>query len=108
MNDVQTVNTASVTKTEGGISLKGNILFSTVSSVLYEACTHLEHNIEISKTDLIVVDISAVEKIDSSGISLLLAFKRLCDSHHKIIHISGAQPQAISLITTNKLHKILL
>lgn len=92
-----------ITVTEKGLSLKGSLLFSTVSSILSEGCSLLENH----NSDSINIDMSSVDKIDSAGISLLLAWRRLCDTSSKKLQIIGAQEQAISLITTNKLEYLL-
>lgn len=95
--------TSLVTFTEKGIRLSGELVFSTVSQVMKEGCLHLENH----KADSIIIDLSEVKKIDSAGITLLLAWKRLCDMVNKNFQVNGSQEQATSLITTNKLHKIL-
>jgi ABC-type transporter Mla MlaB component len=103
MGETQTVDTISVNTIEDGLTLKGRLLFSTVSSVLREGGSLLENH----KADSINIDMSGVEKIDSAGITLLLAWKRLCDANNKKFHINHAQKQVISLITTNKLEGLL-
>jgi len=102
MSDSQ-VTTAMVVVTEKGIKLQGNLLFSTVASVLPESCSLLESH----TADSLAIDMSGIDKIDSAGITLLLAWKRLCDAHNKKFQIVGAKKQAVSLITTNKLERLL-
>lgn len=92
-----------VNLTDKGISLAGNLIFSTVSDVLQQGSTHLENH----QANEISINLSEVNKIDSSGIALLLGWKRLCDSQNKSYAIEAAQDQATSLITTNKMHQVL-
>ncbi len=93
----------SVIVTNNGVDLKGNLTFSAVSSVLSEGCKLLESH----QADSVNINLADVKKIDSAGIALLLEWKRLCDRNNKSYQVVGAQKQAISLITTNKVQGIL-
>jgi phospholipid transport system transporter-binding protein len=103
MSQSQVPQTTTVSMLENDLSLRGNLLFSTISSILTVGCKMIENN----KADTITIDMSEVEKIDSAGIALLLAWKRLCDSNNKKYCLKGTSQQVISLINTNKLEKIL-
>ncbi len=89
--------------TENGLSVSGNLLFSNVSLTLLKGIKELESH----KADSIVLDLSQVEKIDSAGITLLLAWRRLCESRDKPFEIIAMQEQPRSLITANKMHTVL-
>jgi len=92
-----------VITTENGLSVSGNLLYSNVSSVIAKGIKQLEsHN-----ADSIVIDLSQVNKIDSAGITLFLAWRRLCEAKGKSFRINAAQEQPRSLITTNKMHLVL-
>lgn len=93
----------SVITTDKGIDLKGSLVYSTISSVLSEGCKLLEKH----QTDSVSINLDDVKRIDSAGITLLLEWKRLCDKNNKSFHVVGANEQAISLITTNKMQDIL-
>jgi len=93
---------ASITPSDRGVDLSGSLVYSTVSSILSTACKHLENH----QSDSISIDLSKVEKIDSAGIALLLDWKRYCDKNNKKFKIVGAQANATSLITANKLQSI--
>ena len=95
--------TASIIPSDKGVDLKGSLTFSTVPSILSEGCNFLENH----QTDSISINLADVKRIDSAGITLLLEWKRLCDKNNKTYQIVGAQKQAISLITTNKMQGIL-
>ena len=103
MRKSQVPQTTTVSMLKDDVSLKGNLLFSTVSSILTEGCTMIANH----KAGTITIDMSEVEKIDSAGIALLLAWKRLCDENNKKYQLKDVSQQAISLISTNKLEKIL-
>ncbi|MEE9309449.1 MAG: STAS domain-containing protein [Cocleimonas sp.] len=108
MSKAQEVDSLSLEVTDAGLKLDGNLLFSTVSPVLNEGESLLKNTfLDDDKTDSINIDLSGVDKIDSAGISLLLAWKRLCERANKQFQIVSANRQAISLITTNKLEKLL-
>ncbi len=94
---------ASVILSDTGVSLKGELVYSTVSDVLKAGNTLLENH----QANPISIDMSAVKKIDSAGIVLLLGWKRLCEAQNKTYQIESAQDQSISLITTNKMDKVL-
>ena len=96
-------STATIAQTEEGISFDGDLVFSTVASVLPDGC----HYIEIHEAEIIIINLLKVKKIDSAGIAMLIAWKRLCDTKNKNFMIIGAQPQVVSLITANKLQEIL-
>ncbi len=89
--------------TEEGFNLSGELTFSTVSSVLDKANSHI-NNLQANP---IVIDFLKLDKIDSAGIALLLAWKRSCETNNKKLQINNAQKQAVSLIKTNKLHTLL-
>ena len=93
----------SVIATDKGVDLKGSLVYSTVSSVLSEGCKLLENH----QTDSISINLADVKRIDSAGITLLLEWKRLCDKNNKSYQVVGAQAQAVSLITTNKMQGVL-
>ena len=103
MSELQVPQTTTVSMLENDVCLRGNLLFSTVSSILTVGCTMIANH----KADTITIDMSEVEKIDSAGIALLLAWKRLCDANNKKYRLKGASQQVISLISTNKLEGIL-
>ena len=89
--------------TKEGFNLCGELTFANASLVLKKANAHFD-DIE---PDTIVIDLSKLEKIDSAGVALLLAWERLSKKNNKKLHLKDAQEQVISLIKTNKLHSIL-
>jgi len=93
----------SIVSTDKGVDLNGSLIYSTVSSILSESCKLLENH----QASSININLADVKKIDSAGITLLLEWKRLCDKNNKSYQVVGAQEQAISLITTNKMQDIL-
>jgi len=103
MSELKTLHEATVFLLEGGISLKGDLLFSTVSSVFAEGCKLIKNH----KSSAVDIDMSNIEKIDSAGIALLLDWKRLCDAHNKKYQLKNLSQQALSLISTNKLEPLL-
>lgn len=103
MSESQVPQMTTVSMLDNGVSLSGNLLFSTVSSILTVGCAMIENH----KAGAIAIDMSEVGKIDSAGIALLISWKRLCDTNNKKYQVKGASQQAISLISTNKLEKLL-
>lgn len=86
-----------------GFNLCGELTFTNASMVLKKASVHFD-DIE---SDTIIIDLSKLEKIDSAGIALLLAWERLSKNNNKKLQLKNAQEQAISLIKTNKLLSVL-
>lgn len=93
----------SVISTDKGVDLNGSLVYSTISSILSKSCKLLEKH----QADPVNINLTDVKRIDSAGIALLLEWKRLCDKNNKSYQVVGAQEQAISLITTNKMQDIL-
>ncbi len=93
----------SVVTTDKGIDLKGSLTYATVSSALSDGCKILASH----QADLVSINLADVKRIDSAGITLLLEWKRLCDKNNKNYQVIGAQEQAVSLITTNKMQGVL-
>ncbi len=89
--------------TEEGFNLCGELSFSNASVVLKKAKAHFD-DIQVNS---VTIDLSKLEKIDSAGIAVLLAWKRLSNIKNKKLHIINAQEQIVSLIKTNKLHSVL-
>ncbi len=103
MSESQGVQTTTVSLLDNGVSLKGDLLYSTVSYVFTQGRAMLENHNAFA----IAIDMSEVEKIDSAGIALLLAWKRLCDENNKNYQLKGTSQQATSLINTNNLEAVL-
>ena len=89
---------------EKGFCIHGNLVFLSVSDLLAKG------NEQISQLDVdtVQIDLSGIERIDSAGIALLLAWKRECLSVKKNCQFQGATPQAMSLIETYQLQSVLL
>ena len=98
-----TVENIPISYSEDGFNLSGELTFSTASTVLDKANSHLAN----LKTDTVTLDLSKLDKIDSAGITLLLAWKRSCETINKKLQINNTQKQAVSLIKTNKLGAVL-
>ena len=103
MSESQVPQTTTISTLENGVILRGNLLYSTVAPILTIGSEMIQNH----KADVIAIDMSEVVKIDSAGIALLLAWKRLCDKNNKKYQLEGASQQAVSLISTNKLEKLL-
>ncbi len=98
-----TLESTPISYTEEGFNLSGELIFSTASSVLSKANAHLAK----LQAETVIIDLSKLDKIDSAGIALLLAWKRSCETNNKKLEIKNAQKQTVSLIKTNKLDAVL-
>ncbi len=88
---------------EEGFSLCGELTYANASLVLKKANEYIDD----IQNDTVIIDLSKLKKIDSAGVALLLAWKRLSKINNKKLQLKNAQEQAISLIKTNKLHSVL-
>ena len=93
----------SVTSTQQGLQLKGDLVYANVSEVVKAGGTLLKNH----KNDDILVNCADVNRLDSAGISLLLEWKRLCLQLNKKFQLEGLPQQAVSLIKTYKLKGLL-
>lgn len=89
---------------EKGFGIHGNLAFLNVSDLVKKG-NKLINQLDVNTVQ---IDLSDVERIDSAGIALLLAWKRECLSAKKTCQLQGASQQAISLIETYQLQSVLL
>lgn len=94
---------SSITPTEQGLQINGQLTFDTVADLLEKGKVELGQ----SKLDSVVVNLENIKRIDSAGISLLLEWKRQCSQNKKVLTFEGIQKQAKSLIKTYKLQGLL-
>ena len=91
-------------KDSGGVyRLSGDIVYSTVP-----AFVQAEDDLFAQLEKDVVVDCSALKRVDSAGISLLLEWKRQCQQQQKQCLYQSLPTQAVSLINTFKLQSLLL
>jgi len=93
----------SVSTTEQGLQLKGDLVYASVSDVVKAGGMLLQKH----HSNEITVNCANITRVDSAGISLLLEWKRLCNQLNKSFHIKDLPQQAVSLIETYKLKSIL-
>ncbi len=93
----------SVSTTEQGLQLKGDLVYASVSDLVKAGGTLLQKH----QGNEIIVNCSEITRVDSAGISLLLEWKRLCNQINKRFKVEGLPKQAVALIKTYKLNNIL-
>lgn len=96
--------TASLTITDRGFSLSGDLVFLTVQPLLEQSLALLEG----FQGQDVVIDCAATGKMDSAGIALLMEWKRWCYRHKKTCHFQNLPDQARSLIEATGVDSILL
>ena len=94
---------ASISPTDKGLKLGGDVVFATVSSLLKTGISLLKK----FDGDLFEIDASGIDHIDSAGVALLLEWQRFCLENHKSCRFTGIHGQGASLIETYKLQHIL-
>ncbi len=90
-------------KADGTYILSGDLVYSTVA-VFVKA----EEALFTQLVNDVVVDCSALKRVDSAGLSLLLEWKRECQKQQKQCSYESLPSQAVSLIETFKLQTLLL
>lgn len=93
---------AAIAIADGKLSLKGPLDFESVPELSTGLAEALKESGDLSKLDL-----SAVERVDSAGLSLLLSVRRLSGRLGRELTVSGASPQLRALAQANKLDTIL-
>ncbi len=93
----------SVTTTEQGLQLKGDLVYASVSDVVKAGGTLLKKH----QGHEIIINCGSIARVDSAGISLLLEWRRLCIQLNKSFQIEGLPQQAVALIKTYKLNNLL-
>ncbi len=86
-----------------GLELSGNLVYSSASAADKAAKTLLEKHLG----SLISIDCKNMTKLDSAGIALLLDWKRWCDNNKKQFELKNINDNAMALISSYKLNKIL-
>ena len=84
------------TKTNSGYQLQGNLVYDSVTELIHQDLTNTN-----AKT--IKIDCSKLSHIDSAGIALFIHWQRHSEQNKKKLQLNNLPPQAISLITANKL-----
>ena len=100
--NVNTPKIKAVQKAEGKYALSGDIVYSTVP-----AFVKTENTFFAQLENDVVVDCSALKRVDSAGLSLLLEWKRECQKQQKQCSYESLPSQAVSLIETFKLKSLL-
>jgi ABC-type transporter Mla MlaB component len=94
---------AQIIKTQQGLQLSGDFVFSQVTTLLEEAKESLNAQAESQLT----LFCGEITRIDSAGISLFLELKRWCETHNKKLTFKDLPSQAQSLINTYKLQYLI-
>ena len=87
----------------GQFSLSGDLTFMSVPKVWEQARKML---LEVYE-DNVEIDIGATQKLDSSGLALLVAWSRWAHCNNKILTFRNPTERAYKLIEINKLQDIL-
>jgi len=94
-----------VNQSEQGIVFAGFLVFATVTDLLEQAKQYLKQH--KNSTD-VVIDCTAIERIDSAGIALLLELHRQTKNNKQLCRFEGLPEQAQSLVTAYHLKSVLL
>ncbi len=89
-------------KVQGVYLLSGDLVYSTVPDFVKEGDSLLDLSL-----NQIVIDCSAVKRLDSAGLSLFLEWKRQCQAANKQVSFTALPDQATSMLETFMLKDLL-
>ncbi|MGK0271797.1 MAG: phospholipid transport system transporter-binding protein [Cocleimonas sp.] len=94
-----------VEKREKGMTVSGSLVFANITSLLEKGCELIRQH----QGGSFVIDCSAVKRIDSAGIALLLEWQRQSQSRNKnaVCRFVELSSQAQSLIQAYRLQSII-
>jgi len=94
---------ATIENSEQGFHVSGDLVFSTVLDLIEKGKAQINR----LESDAIHINLSAVQRIDSAGVALLLGWQRDCLGSQKKCLLNNVSQQARSLLETYKLLDIL-
>ena len=97
----------SIIKTKQGMSVSGALTFSNVKEVLSQGGEFIEQ-FASQKEKFFEIDCSAVPRIDSAGIALLIEWHRQCVNADTSSRLVGLLDQPKSLIKTYQLESLVV
>ncbi len=92
-----------VEKREKGMTVSGSLVFANISSLLEKGCELIRQH----QGGSFVIDCSAVKRIDSAGIALLLEWQRQSRNKKAVCRFVGLSSQAQSLIQAYRLQSLI-
>ncbi len=96
-------NISSMQNTDFTVRFEGNIIAAQVPRMAEELKDIL---LEAEKYEAVVADLSQVEYIDSTGITLIIGLYRTVQSKGKTFQVTGAREEIKNLLTIIQLDKV--
>lgn len=96
-------NPPKVEQREKGMTISGSLIFANVTTLLEKGCALIKQHDGGS----FVIDCSAITRIDSAGIALLLEWQRQSKNKNSVCRFVGLSNQAQSLIQTYRLQSLI-
>lgn len=96
-------NPPNVEQREKGMTVSGSLVFATVTILLEKGCTLIRQH----KGGSFVIDCSAITRIDSAGIALLIEWQRQSKNNNAVCRFVGLSNQAQSLIRAYRLQSLI-
>lgn len=87
----------------GQVRLKGELSFISVPDLW----KHSQRMFTASEKSTVVIDLAEVEKVDSAGLALLVAWSRLAKKSALTLQFIHVPPKLIALAQANKLDDLL-
>lgn len=98
--------TSTITKTEHGLSINGNLTFDSVNVLLDQGVQLIEQSNNSNKNEF-VIDCNDMQRIDSAGIALLMKWKKEINKLKQTCQFAGLSNQAKSLIQAYRLESLI-
>ena len=97
-----------ILKSDTGISVSGDLVFSNVADLLKEGNSLLKQHLANGKDDLpFTIDCKEMTRIDSAGIALLLEWQRQFKNKNQNCLFQGLSSQAQALIEAYRLQALI-
>jgi len=97
--------TTSITQTNQGMAVTGNLVYANVTELLNKANQYIETNRNSDK-DKFIIDCKNMKRIDSAGIALLIDWQRESSKANKTCHFVEMSDQVKSLIQAYRLQPL--
>lgn len=92
-----------VDSSDGQVNLKGELSFDSVPDLWKQS----QRMFTAHEKSTVVIDLAEIEKVDSAGLALLVAWSRLAKKSAIVLRFIHVPPKLVALAQANKLGDLL-
>ena len=108
MTESSTTSISKINKSEQGLTVIGELVFSNIANLHADSEALLKHHVANSnEAESLIIDCKQMTRIDSAGIALLLEWQRQLIQLNKHCVFKDLSTQALSLISAYHLKSLL-